>query len=220
MNFFPVNDKDGPICFKKIMTTWCFTNINWRLIHSHKMALRSRWYHMHFPLFSLILLGLKSYPPPQSRLFGFGFFPWLGGLLRTMAGELSVFNWTVTWWRHQMETFSSVNSPRKGRWRRALMIFAWLNGWVNNREAGDLRRHRAHYDIKVMEPNKRVCVHTSLGRENLLPVVLFGQLFNMINIPMKVVSSSKRMIDGHSPRTPYDQLASLHRKSHSWKRSM
>ena len=25
-----------------------------------------------------------------------------------------------------------------------------LNGWANNRDAGDLRRHRAHYDITVM----------------------------------------------------------------------
>ena len=24
------------------------------------------------------------------------------------------------------------------------------NGWVNNREAGDLRRHRGHYDVNVM----------------------------------------------------------------------
>ena len=30
------------------------------------------------------------------------------------------------------------------------LICAWINGWVNNREAGDLRRHRAHYDITVM----------------------------------------------------------------------
>ena len=26
----------------------------------------------------------------------------------------------------------------------------WINGWVNNREAGDLRRHRAHYDVTAM----------------------------------------------------------------------
>ena len=35
---------------------------------------------------------------------------------------------------------------------RSFMFFfisAWLNGWVNNGEAGDLRRHRAHYDITV-----------------------------------------------------------------------
>ena len=49
---------------------------------------------------------------------------------------------------------STVNSPHKGQWRGALMfslICAWLNGWVNNREAGDLRRHRAHCDVIVME---------------------------------------------------------------------
>ena len=27
------------------------------------------------------------------------------------------------------------------------LICVWINGWVNNGEAGDLRRHRAHYDI-------------------------------------------------------------------------
>ena len=46
-----------------------------------------------------------------------------------------------------------VNSPHKGQWRGALMfslICVWINGWVNNREAGDLRRHRAHYDVIVM----------------------------------------------------------------------
>ena len=69
------------------------------------------------------------------------------------------------WWRHQMETFSfywpfvrgidrsTVNSPHKGQWRGALMfslICAWINGWVNNGEAGDLRHHRAHYGVSVM----------------------------------------------------------------------
>ena len=31
------------------------------------------------------------------------------------------------------------------------LIWAWINGWVNNREAGDLRRHRGHYDAIVPE---------------------------------------------------------------------
>ena len=31
-----------------------------------------------------------------------------------------------------------------------LWCFLWINGWVNNREAGDLRRYRAHYDVIVM----------------------------------------------------------------------
>ena len=31
------------------------------------------------------------------------------------------------------------------------LICVWINGWVNNREAGDLRRNRGHYDVIVME---------------------------------------------------------------------
>ena len=72
----------------------------------------------------------------------------------------------LTWWRHQMETFSALlalcagNSPdtgefpHKGQWRGALMfslIRAWTNSWENNGDVGDLRRHRAHYDVSVME---------------------------------------------------------------------
>ena len=48
---------------------------------------------------------------------------------------------------------SLVISPRKGQWRGALMfslICILINGWVNNRETGDLRRYRAHYDVPVM----------------------------------------------------------------------
>ena len=71
----------------------------------------------------------------------------------------------LSWWRHQMETFSALlalcagnspvpeTSPHKGQWRGSLMlplICAWINDRVNNREAGDLRRHRGHYDVNVM----------------------------------------------------------------------
>ena len=46
-----------------------------------------------------------------------------------------------------------VYSPHKGQWRGALtfsLICAWTNGWVNNRDAGNLRRHHANYDVTVM----------------------------------------------------------------------
>ena len=69
---------------------------------------------------------------------------------------------------------SPVNSPHKGQLRWALMfsfICAWTNGSVNNPEAGDLRRHLAHYDVIVMlltDPTPKVimitfkvCGHTS-----------------------------------------------------------
>ena len=48
---------------------------------------------------------------------------------------------------------SPVDSLHKGQWRGALMfslICDYINSWVNNREAGDLRRHNAHYDVTVI----------------------------------------------------------------------
>ena len=51
-----------------------------------------------------------------------------------------------------------VNSPHKGQWRGALMfslICTRINGWVNNGEAGDLRRYRAHCDVTVVKPVHR-----------------------------------------------------------------
>ena len=69
------------------------------------------------------------------------------------------------WWRHQMETFSALLAlcgestahrwiPRTKASDAELWCFLWsapwINGSVNNREAGDLRRHRAPYDVIVM----------------------------------------------------------------------
>ena len=49
--------------------------------------------------------------------------------------------------------WSTVKSPHKGQWHRALifsLISAWINGWVNNREAGHFRCHCTHYNVVVM----------------------------------------------------------------------
>ena len=43
--------------------------------------------------------------------------------------------------------------PHKGQWSGALMfslICSWTNVWANNRDAGDLGSHHAHYDATVM----------------------------------------------------------------------
>ena len=56
---------------------------------------------------------------------------------------------------------SPKNSPHKGQWRGDLMfslICVWIHGWVNNREAGDLRRYRAHHDLIVMERGIVLCI--------------------------------------------------------------
>ena len=75
-----------------------------------------------------------------------------------------------SWWRHQMETFSALlalcagNSPVTGEFpaQRPVtrsfeisFICVWINSWINNREAGDLRRYHAHYDVIVMSPVMR-----------------------------------------------------------------
>ena len=63
---------------------------------------------------------------------------------------------SFSWWRHQMETFSALLAF----WRGALMfslVCVWINDRVNSREAGDLRRYRAHYDVIVMYVQVSIC---------------------------------------------------------------
>ena len=69
------------------------------------------------------------------------------------------------WWRHQIKTFSAslalcegnppvtdgFPSQRPVTWSLMFsLICIWTNGWENNRDAGDLRRHRAHCDVIAM----------------------------------------------------------------------
>ena len=91
-----------------------------------------------------------------------------------MNHELSVSGYTwdcrtilfSAWWRHQMETFSALlafcagNSPVTGEFpaqrpvTRSFDVYFDLRlnkRWVNNREAGDLRRHCGLYDVTLME---------------------------------------------------------------------
>ena len=81
-----------------------------------------------------------------------------------------------TSWRHQMEAFSALralcagNSPVPGEFPSqkpvtqsfdVFLICAWTNGWANNREAGDLRRHRSHYDVTVMVKLIVIAIHAT-----------------------------------------------------------
>ena len=69
------------------------------------------------------------------------------------------------WWRHQWKHFPRYWPFVRGitgyRWiprSKAsdaelwcfLLVCAWTNGWVSNRDADHLRRHRAHYGVTVM----------------------------------------------------------------------
>ena len=92
---------------------------------------------------------------------------------------------TIWWWRHQMETVSALltvcvgNSPVTGEFptQRPVtrnfdvsLICAWINGWVNNHEAGGLRRLRAHYDVTVMLQSINVAITESLRPDCILYV--------------------------------------------------
>ena len=51
-----------------------------------------------------------------------------------------------------METFPALLAICAGNSPALIfsLICTWINGWVNNGDAGDLRRHRAHYDVIVI----------------------------------------------------------------------
>ena len=52
---------------------------------------------------------------------------------------------TQSWWRHQMETFSAVT------WMYDVFFDLYLNKRLRKQsEVGDLRRHRAHWDVIVI----------------------------------------------------------------------
>ena len=114
--------------------------------------------------------------------------PRLSGCLCASGGKASQHH-DVIKWKHFPRYWpfvrgihwSPVNSPHKGQWRRALMfslICAWINGWENNREAGDLRRHRVLYDVTVMgsrnqhtRPDTHHCIIMEKGLGSTCPLM-------------------------------------------------
>ena len=97
---------------------------------------------------------------------------------------------------------SPVNSPQRGQWRGALMfslISVWINGWVNSGEAGDLRRHRAHYDVIIMETKVsyrclidiHVMVYAITGILNLPHVRFKCKQYCILYFPLHSLLTSK-----------------------------
>ena len=69
---------------------------------------------------------------------------------------------------------SPVNSLQKGQWRGDLMfslICVWINAWVNNIEAGDLRHHCAHYDVIVMIDIVSMDVDDTLNTDHPIAII-------------------------------------------------
>ena len=65
------------------------------------------------------------------------------------------------------------------------LICVRINGWVNNGEAGDLRRYRGHYDVIVMIGKETYGNHVDKTRmsadiDNLVIIFEFSQCRDMI----------------------------------------
>ena len=85
-------------------------------------------------------------------------------VVSTQEAEYGLYLITA-WWRHHMETFFALlalcegNPPVTGGFpsQRPVtrsfdfsLICVWTNGSANNRDAGDLRRNRPHFDVIVV----------------------------------------------------------------------
>ena len=81
-------------------------------------------------------------------------------LTKASDAELWCFLWSAPW------IDGWVNNREDGDLRRH---HAWRNDWVNNGDTGDLRRHRAHYDVTVMAWwHHGISVLLALGAGNLM----------------------------------------------------
>ena len=93
--------------------------------------------------------------------------------------------------------------PHKGQWSGALMISlicVWINGWVNNREAGDLRRYLAHYDVIVMTSAHFLSPFQLVNCETLISVstILSKSIFSL-NVLRTYLSKEHGFLKSVSP---------------------
>ena len=68
------------------------------------------------------------------------------------------------------------------------LICVWINGWVNNREAGNLRRHRGHYDVTVM-------VTTTLTNSVYVSIWCYGMEYTWLPVMTSWHGNANRIID-------------------------
>ena len=88
----------------------------------------------------------------------------------TLSSHVTKCLWTLVyrrspWWRHQMETLSALLSLCEGNPVASdaeFWCFLWSAPeetvqWANTPDAGDFRRHRAHYGVTAMPRMLSVC---------------------------------------------------------------
>ena len=142
-------------CDRIITNTWFDTNVI-LFILLNDFAGILKYVILNCYCGSLNQISLNSIPlGPNWQYVAIGLGITGNGLVLNMRTHDDVIQWKhfPRYWPFVRGIHRSpANSPHKGQWREALMfslICARINGWVKNREAGDLRRHRAHCDVTV-----------------------------------------------------------------------
>ena len=93
-----------------------------------------------------------------------------GNVTGPLCGEFTGHRWIL----HKRPVTRSIDS----------LNCAWMNNWVNNRGAGDLIRHRAHYDI-IVKPGaneKRIGMslngsHWTTKNQELITLYMLSNIF-------------------------------------------
>ena len=95
-----------------------------------------------------------------------------------------------------------VNSQHKGQWRVALLfplVCARTNCWINNRDADDLRLHRAHYDVIVMDQfvisGKKGAPRNIFKVFQIVPCVISSKYYENPFYPFPVMLLTDRQTD-------------------------
>ena len=102
-------------------------------------------------------------------------------------------------WKHFPRYWPFVRGSTGHRWipltkandAELWLISAWTNGWADNQDAGDLRRHSAHYDVTVMEKsvlNCHMCLYT-----DILPIASLCGLYISVHWKPEKISAFHAM---------------------------
>ena len=111
---------------------------------------------------------------------------------------------------------SPVDSPHNGQWRGALMfiICAWTSGLANNRYAGNLRHHRAHYVVLVIwrpallkDRHIKISLTTGASHENQIYYrIVTGSSWRTQTpktVPSPTVQANRGLMPFKTPKAPH-----------------
>ena len=146
------------LCYRDVAgTSWRLKSPSTRLLISPKACSGKQHGNLH----KSALLAFRTWNRPVTSRFPTQRVSIVETFSISLHSTPSLYHDDVIKWKHfpcywlfvRGIQRSPVTSSHKGQWRGALMFSltcAWIHDWVNNREAGDLRRHCAHYDVTVM----------------------------------------------------------------------